>query len=327
MLTIAACLEHTHTVHIFCDDTSLLEKARERLSIDLSKSVMVPNIFRKGSFRRVLETQSYDVLVVLSDGSIPLSLAKRTIIHFQQPFIQVNGRSLLNKLKLSSVYSVVCNSTFTKSFIDRTYGVRSKVLYPPVATSFFTGTRKKKKQIVSVGRFHPVKKHEVMVNVFNTLKKNMPGWKLYIVGGLLEQDAAYFHSLEKLVTSDIVLLPNAPFGSLQELYRDSMLYWHAAGFGQDPIKHPERMEHFGIAPVEAMGAGCVPLLYNGGGLPEIITHGIEGFLWKTETELSDLTLGVSADKKQLEDMGKRAEKRSVAFDVQTFCQEIQSLVS
>ena len=35
---------------------------------------------------------------------------------------------------------------------------------------------------------------------------------------------------------------------------------------RDPIK----FEHFGIAPIEAISAGCIPVLFNGGGLNEIV---------------------------------------------------------
>jgi len=44
------------------------------------------------------------------------------------------------------------------------------------------------------------------------------------------------------------------------------------------------MEHFGITPVEAMAAGCVPIVYRGGGLTETVTKD-SGFTWKTIDEL------------------------------------------
>ena len=52
-------------------------------------------------------------------------------------------------------------------------------------------------------------------------------------------------------------------------------------------------EHFGIALVEAMAAGCVCFAYARGGHLEIIEHGVSGFLWKTERELSRLLTALS----------------------------------
>ena len=33
---------------------------------------------------------------------------------------------------------------------------------------------------------------------------------------------------------------------------------HAAGFGVDADEFPERLEHFGITPIEAASFGCIP---------------------------------------------------------------------
>ncbi len=57
------------------------------------------------------------------------------------------------------------------------------------------------------------------------------------------------------------------------------IYWHAGGLGEDPDRHPDRFEHFGITVVEAMAAGAVPLVFAAGGPAEIVEHGVNGFHW------------------------------------------------
>jgi len=49
--------------------------------------------------------------------------------------------------------------------------------------------------------------------------------------------------------------------------------------GSLPLKRTLRvsLEHFGITTVEAMAAGCVPLVYDSGGQAEIVSSGYNGY--------------------------------------------------
>ena len=55
------------------------------------------------------------------------------------------------------------------------------------------------------------------------------------------------------------------------------------------------MEHFGITTVEAMAAGCVPVVINKAGQREIVEDGVSGFLWNTWGELKDRTQLLAED--------------------------------
>ena len=72
---------------------------------------------------------------------------------------------------------------------------------------------------------------------------------------------------------------------LLDLYSRASLFWHAAGYGQDERRHPERLEHFGITTVEAMAHGAVPLVYPAGGPAEVVEDGVSGRWWRTPGEL------------------------------------------
>jgi glycosyltransferase involved in cell wall biosynthesis len=88
------------------------------------------------------------------------------------------------------------------------------------------------------------------------------------------------------------VLLNADFATLNEELARASIYWHATGFGVDLDRFPERAEHFGIAPVEAMSTGAIPILYAAGGPREVVREGVEGFLFSTEDELIAKTLSV-----------------------------------
>jgi glycosyltransferase involved in cell wall biosynthesis len=91
----------------------------------------------------------YEVCFWVSDGSIPILRARKNFLHFQFPFHDVNGKTLLNKMKFFRIEKIICNSYFTKKIIDKEYGVESIVIYPPVDVADFKPKRKEK-LIVSI---------------------------------------------------------------------------------------------------------------------------------------------------------------------------------
>ncbi|MCX6704821.1 MAG: hypothetical protein NT162_00575, partial [Candidatus Woesebacteria bacterium] len=97
----------------------------------------------------------YDLCFWVSDGSIPILHARNNILHFQVPFHDVGGKSLINKMKFFRINKIVCNSLFTKRIIDREYGVESLVIHPPVDTLSIKPKRKEK-IILFVGRFSQI---------------------------------------------------------------------------------------------------------------------------------------------------------------------------
>ena len=105
-------------------------------------------------------------------------------------------------------------------------------------------------------------------------------------------------------------------------------YWHGTGLGADPETEPEKFEHFGISVVEAMAAGCLPLVLAGGGPAEIVTSGYDGWTFKTLDELTDLTHRLTtATASELRDMRTRARQRARAFTSDVFRTKWRTLLS
>jgi glycosyltransferase involved in cell wall biosynthesis len=86
------------------------------------------------------------------------------------------------------------------------------------------------------------------------------------------------------------------------------------------------MEHFGITPVEAMSAGTVPVVYDGGGLPEIVTDGTDGYIWNTKEELVTKTVSLLTDKTAYANMSSQAIASAGRFSEDAFNTQIDILL-
>lgn len=325
-LTLASHWSKNHDVFLFWDDDAIRGQAADRFRIDLSRVRTTSNIFRGHNLLdKAWKSRAYDLIFFLSDGSVPTTLAKHNILHFQVPFATIRA----SRFKLSRYDAVVCNSKFTKDNLDRKVGRGATVVYPPVDVSSFSGPHKKEHIILSVGRFSghfEAKKQDVLIDVFREMLHEdvVDGWKLVLAGGLLDSDRHYFEKLKtKAHGLPVDLQPNIDFRALVSLYGRASLYWHAAGFGETD---PEHMEHFGISTVEAMAAGCVPLVFGGGGQKEIVSQGIDGFLWSTKDQLRWETIKLVSDEKAMGIFSVGAKKSARRFDKEVFQKDFDTIL-
>jgi glycosyltransferase involved in cell wall biosynthesis len=120
---------------------------------------------------------------------------------------------------------------------------------------------------------------------------------------------------------------NAPGALVEQLLGEASIYWHAAGFGEDQRRHPDRFEHFGIALVEAMAAGAAPVVYGAAGPAEIVRDGVDGDHWRARSELIALTTGLIRDAGARTRRGEAARLRSADFSTQRFAREMLDLVA
>ena len=278
----------------------------------------------RANFIDELRTMNYELLFWLSDGSLPTSFAKKTIIHMQYPFQNSLGKTLINQIK-SQFYKFVVNSKFTKQVIDNEYHVNSTVIYPPVDTSLFK-PGKKENIILYIGRFSNLtqrKGHDQLIKSFKNLK--LDSWKLILAGGMgvgsTDKDIS---NLKKLAaSSNIEFVFNPTFSQIQNLCAKGKIFWSASGHSADK---PIQTEHFGITVVEAMAAGAIPVITNLGGHKEIVDHGKNGYLWDTPSQLESLTLELTTHKTQLTTLSQAAIAKSKIFDISEFSRRFLDLI-
>lgn len=302
-----------YEVDVQWDNSEIKQKLELRFGIKLNNVNFIKDVKRG---------EDYDVCFWVSDGSVPTLKARNNFLHFQVPFQNVNGKSLMNRMKIFRVKKVICNSKFTKKIIDNEFGVKSVVIYPPVGVDKFKPKRNKENIIMYLGRFSELKqakKQDVLISVFKKFYKNNKNWKLKLAGGTEIGADKYVKKLEKLAKGYPVEIIKSPdFSKIQDLYGLANVYWSASGFGIDEINNPEAVEHFGISVVEAMAAGAVPIIFNAGGHKEIIKDAVNGFLWNSEDELLTKTNELVKNPKLMKLYQKRAVNSSRRYGYEKF---------
>jgi glycosyltransferase involved in cell wall biosynthesis len=235
------------------------------------------------------------------------------------------------KRRLAGYQQRVAISEFAREWARRRWNVECEVIHPPVDTKF--DAEVKVDLILSVGRFatrgHSKNQLE-MLDAFNSLSGELRDWEYFCVGAVDDSASARAYVARARSIADgrcAHVLTDIDRTRLKQLYQRSKIFWHAAGYGEDEEKYPERSEHFGIATVEAMAAGCVPIVINKGGQRDIVQHGANGFLWNSLEEMREYTLRVARDDHLRTRMSAAARERAQRFSTERFIRAFAQLVA
>lgn len=231
----------------------------------------------------------------------------------------------------------LANSAYTAGWVRRLWGPvagdATVELAPAVRPRTEPG--EKRNLILSVGRFIApgrghCKRQLDLVHAFADLHRSglAPGWELAIVGGASAPDREYALAVRRAAQGlPIRVLVNAPGPAVDELLAEASLFWHGGGFGEDPEQHPDRFEHFGIAVVEAMAAGAVPIVFDAAGPAEIVRDGVDGRTWRTIGELQAITAALASDPERRAALSTDARRRALDYTPERFEQRLRSILA
>jgi glycosyltransferase involved in cell wall biosynthesis len=122
--------------------------------------------------------------------------------------------------------------------------------------------------IISVGAFVPAKGHDVLVQAFSVVKKQVAGARLVLVGRTGPELRRVKELVDRLnLRQDVDILLDVPHEDIPRLLSDSGLFVLAS-----------RREGFGLVVVEAAAAMLPVVCTRAGGLAELITDGETGTL-------------------------------------------------
>lgn len=254
-----------------------------------------------GFFEKLLWTKQFDYFYYVTDGSLFFSLATTNNLHIQIPFTDSKS-SFVDRLKLHNWNIKNTNSEFTKKIIEKKWQVNidfvhnPKVSFEEILKTNPGGKIIKENIILNVGRFFRQlhsKRQDVLIDIFKKMIKQYPelmkGWKLVLVGSI--EDEEYFQEVKKSAKDyPIEFKTDISRETLLKYFHKAKIYWHATGFEVDENVAPEKMEHFGITTLEAMAAGCVPIVLGKGGQVEIMGQELSELLWQTKDQCAEKTI-------------------------------------
>jgi L-malate glycosyltransferase len=230
--------------------------------------------------------------------------------------------------RFASYQQKAANSDFTRGWTKRRWGIDCDVIYPPVNIPPTVATRRDP-MILSIGRITPPKKQLPLIRRFASMvQQGLAGWTFACLGSLANKstDRDYLDEMRLAIgPAPVEVVTDASRDDLDARLARASIFWHATGLGEDQDVNPLAMEHFGISTVEAMAHGCVPVVINKGGQPEIVRHGVDGFLWDTLEELEHYTSLLAGNAELRRNMAHAARQRALRFSKERFVAETANL--
>jgi glycosyltransferase involved in cell wall biosynthesis len=158
---------------------------------------------------------------------------------------------------------------------------------------------------------------------------DLHGWQLVCVGTVGKWgDNGYFQEMRAAAEGGAVtLMPDARMNDVRNVLARASVFWHAAGLGVDPSAEPHRLEHFGIATVEAMAAGCVPVTLDRGGQREIVLNGLNGFLCGGMDEMAERVTELVRDDDLRAKLGAAAREYASRYGRDRFVEDARAALA
>jgi N-acetyl-alpha-D-glucosaminyl L-malate synthase BshA len=118
--------------------------------------------------------------------------------------------------------------------------------------------------LMHLSNFRPVKRVTDAVEIFDLVRKKMPA-KLVLIGDGPERGNVEWLVRKKKLTKDVILL-----GKQDDVYEKLSV--------ADLFLLPSDLESFGLAALEAMACEVPVVATNTGGVPDVVEHGVDGYL-------------------------------------------------
>ena len=90
---------------------------------------------------------------------------------------------------------------------------------------------------------------------------------------------------------------------------------------------PSRSEGFGLTAIEGMARGCVPVVSNTGGLPEVVEDGVSGLLHTSESveDMISKIASVICNPKLFEQLSFGSYNRAQDFSKGKYYKQVEQL--
>ena len=147
---------------------------------------------------------------------------------------------------------LITNSSFSRTVIRKVVGKDSIVIYPPTELKDYIRNlynNDREDSVIYIARFSPEKNNHIFIH----LAKELPEYQFYLVGSAHGRGVEYYNYCrrlaDKLNVKNLKIMANVPHETKLKLLASCKVYVHLFP-----------TEHFGIAPLEALASGLVPVV-------------------------------------------------------------------
>jgi glycosyltransferase involved in cell wall biosynthesis len=197
----------------------------------------------------------------------------------------------------------IANSQYVARRIEKFYGRKAHVIYPPVNLELFQLEEKKENYYITASRLVPYKRVDLIVEAFS----HMPDKKLIVIG-----DGPDWKKVQKKAAKNVELLGYREDAVLMRYLQKAKGFVFAA------------VEDFGITPVEAMATGTPVIAFGKGGVKETVVENETGHFYE-EQSVSALIEAVKSFEK-MEFDSKKCRARAECFSRAQFDREFHQFV-
>ena len=209
----------------------------------------------------------------------------------------------------------VANSEWTRGLLEARFGVRSEVVYPPVAASAVPGRAWDERDdgFVVMGRLVPEKGLGLVIDALARVREKRPV-HLHVLGRRVR--ASYAREIDRLRRrhGDWIRLEGPVYGPEKAAF----LGGHRYGISGC------RSEAFGLAVAEMVKAGAVVWVPDGGGQTEIVAH--PGLVYRDAAGAAALVLNALEDPARLDGLRRHLASRAAAFSTERFVGGMRAVV-
>jgi glycosyltransferase involved in cell wall biosynthesis len=225
----------------------------------------------------------------------------------------LTGRYIIKENDFSNI--VLANSSSTQDeCIKRWNREDCTVLYPPIKVDEIPicDPSSKKDICIVLSRIDPAKRIELAIDAFSS--EILRDKKLFIIGYVSKDNENYYYKLADLCKkySNISIFPNLKRADVLRLLSKSKVFFH-----------PRPNEHFGIATVEAMAAGCLPVVHASRGPLEVLGDERHGLVYKDTKELPEL---INSAFDLAKDFQHKLRTRALDFDIVHFKKKFGTVI-
>ena len=224
----------------------LVLKSKCRVLVDASSNAILPGMD--------VAYIHYPLLKSIKHG-LPYWRNKFYFLPYQS-FLVSHKNKITDKL-------IFANSKFTAQAVEEEFGVKPCLLYPPFSTNVSNKSQNWEKyrgnNVATVARISGEKNLEIIPYIAKLTSNDI----LFTIAGLSSSQAVLTSLLNKIkklnVADKVKILTNVTKEEVRRILLTSRVFLHT-----------KEAEHFGIAIVEAMSLGCIPVVHDSGGPREFV---------------------------------------------------------